>query len=64
MPYEVPYEVLVNLVGHINYGGRITDDWDRRMVMTLLLGVLNEGIMEDDYPLAPGEPYRVLRDRG
>ena len=54
---HVPYEVLVNLVGHINYGGRITDDWDRRMVLTVLMSIINPGIMNDDYPLAPGEPY-------
>ena len=55
---HVPYEVLVNLVGHINYGGRITDDWDRRMVMTVLMSIINPGIMSDDYPLAPGEAYK------
>jgi len=56
--YEhVPYEVLVNLVGHINYGGRITDDWDRRMVLTVLMSIINPGLMNDDYPLAPGEAY-------
>jgi len=56
--YEhVPYEVLVNLVGHINYGGRITDDWDRRMVLTLLMSIINPGIMSDDFPLAPGDAY-------
>ena len=38
---HVPYEVLVNLIGHINYGGRITDDWDRRMVMTMLMSIIN-----------------------
>merc|ERR1719440_1002142 len=54
---EVPYEVLVNLVGHINYGGRITDDWDRRMVMTVLMSIVNPGILSDDFPLAPGEAY-------
>ena len=57
--YEhVPYEVLVNLVGHINYGGRITDDWDRRMVMTILMSIINPGILSDDFPLAPGELYK------
>jgi len=56
--YEhVPYAVLVNLVGHINYGGRITDDWDRRMVLTLLMSIINPGILNDDFPLAPGEFY-------
>ena len=50
---HVPYAVLVNLVGHINYGGRITDDWDRRMVLTVLMSVINPGLLKDDYPLAP-----------
>ena len=54
---HVPYAVLVNLVGHINYGGRITDDWDRRMVLCVLMSIVNPGILEDDYPLAPGEHY-------
>ena len=49
----MPYEVLVNLVGHINYGGRITDDWDRRMVLTVLMSIINPGLLQDDYPLAP-----------
>jgi len=51
---EVPYQVLVNLFGHINYGGRITDDWDRRCVLTTLMSIVNEGIMSDDFMLAPG----------
>ena len=55
---HVPYEVLVNLVGHINYGGRITDDWDRRMVMTVLMSIVNPGVLSDDFPLAPGEAYQ------
>jgi len=51
---EVPYQVLVNLFGHINYGGRITDDWDRRCVLTTLMSIVNEGIMSDTFMLAPG----------
>ena len=50
---HVPYAVLVNLIGHINYGGRITDDWDRRMVLTVLMSIVNPGLLNDDYPLAP-----------
>ena len=41
-------------MGHINYGGRITDDWDRRMVLTVLMSIINPGVLKDDFPLAPG----------
>ena len=37
---EPPYKVIKTLVGHVNYGGRVTDDWDRRCLMTLLDGLL------------------------
>jgi dynein heavy chain len=56
---EVPFAMLVHLFGHINYGGRITDDFDRRMVMTVLKSVMNEGLLKDGFQLAPGEHYRA-----
>ncbi|KAG8459526.1 hypothetical protein KFE25_012861 [Diacronema lutheri] len=57
--YEhVPYQVLEHLTGHINYGGRITDDWDRRLVMAMLAPYMTADILSDTYALAPGELYR------
>ncbi len=32
----IPWDSMTYVSGHINYGGRVTDDWDRRCLMTIL----------------------------
>jgi dynein heavy chain, axonemal len=45
----VPYEALLYLIGECNYGGRVTDDWDRRCLMATLEVYLTPLMLEDDY---------------
>jgi len=59
--YEhVPYKVLTFLSGQINYGGRVTDDWDRRALMTMLSDFINEDVLSDDYRFSPSGVYASL----
>lgn len=37
------------MTGQINYGGRVTDDWDRRCLMSILGIYMNDGILKSGY---------------
>lgn len=43
-----PLEALTYLTGECNYGGRVTDDRDRRLIGSLLAIFYNERLIADD----------------
>ena len=53
----VPYKVIVELTGDVNYGGRITDDWDRRCMNTLLKEYVCLNAMEDNHQFSADPNY-------
>ena len=54
---DVPWESLVYVTGMINYGGRVTDDNDRKCLMTILNQYYTEAVLDDDYRMSESGTY-------
>ena len=54
---EIPYKVINFLGAEINYGGRVTDDKDRRCLIAILSKFCQSRILEDEYAFSPSGVY-------
>ena len=53
----VPFKVVIELTGDVNYGGRITDDWDRRCMNTMLKEYVCPEAIEDNHQFSADPNY-------
>jgi len=59
--YElVPFKVLNYVGAEINYGGRVTDGKDVRLIKCILNRFINPGILETDYKFSKSGIYRSI----
>lgn len=54
---EIPWDALVYVTGHINYGGRVTDDNDRRCLLNTLQKYYCIDNLEDGYLYSDSGKY-------
>ena len=52
--------MLKYTAGHINYGGRVTDDWDRRCIMTILEDFYSPKVLENDHSFSVSGIYKQI----
>ncbi|VDI17489.1 dynein heavy chain, axonemal [Mytilus galloprovincialis] len=58
---NVPWKALTYLTGEVTYGGRVTDEWDRRCLHALLGRFFCPSALSDDYSYSPDGIYRPLK---
>ena len=52
--------MLKYTAGNINYGGRVTDDWDRRCIMNILEDFYCPATLKTDYKFSESGIYHHL----
>ncbi|CAL1542606.1 unnamed protein product [Lymnaea stagnalis] len=57
---EVPWTALNYLTGEVTYGGRVTDDWDRRCLISLLSKFYNRALFEPNYSYDSAHMYHPV----
>lgn len=57
---RIPFPALKYLTAECNYGGRVTDDKDRRLITTLLDDYFNDRVLTDkNYWFGPDDNFKI-----
>uniref|UniRef100_A0A8C3GR01 Dynein axonemal heavy chain 1 n=1 Tax=Cairina moschata TaxID=8855 RepID=A0A8C3GR01_CAIMO len=57
---DIPYKVLKYTAGEINYGGRVTDDWDRRCIMNILEDFYKPEVLTPEFAYSESGIYKQI----
>ncbi|XP_067287631.1 dynein axonemal heavy chain 1 isoform X1 [Pseudorasbora parva] len=57
---DIPYKVLKYTAGEINYGGRVTDNWDRRCILNILEDFYCPAVLGPEHIYSPSGEYRQI----
>ncbi|KAJ9504717.1 hypothetical protein QJQ45_010696, partial [Haematococcus lacustris] len=57
---EIPFRVLCFLFTEINYGGRVTDDKDRRLINNLVNTFCGPDVLQEGYRFSPSGTYKTM----
>jgi dynein heavy chain len=62
-PEEIPFDAMKYLIAEANYGGRVTDDWDRRLVNVYISELFcEEAVSTDGFALCELPEYHIPAD--
>lgn len=59
---DTPWEALKYLVAGVNYGGHVTDDLDRRLLMTYITDMFCEEALVEGFKPSASDKYRIPSD--
>eukprot|EP00949_MAST-11_sp_MAST-11-sp1_P001615 g1615.t1 len=59
---ELPFKALNYCFGQCNYGGRVTDDKDRRCLVSILQTYFRPEVLAEDYNITPSGTYKMPAD--
>jgi len=60
----IPYRVITELTAEVNYGGRVTDKFDRRLIANLLIPFCNPDTPGEAYKFSPSGIYKSIPTNG
>ncbi|XP_042301519.1 LOW QUALITY PROTEIN: dynein axonemal heavy chain 14 [Sceloporus undulatus] len=59
---EIPWAALHYLTGEVVYGGRVTDHWDRRCLLSILDNFYNPSVLQEDFAYSVDWVYRPISE--